>query len=361
MRRFLCCFLVIGLAVGIVVGQEETETPAADGIEKFEESVKKATAYLLSQQKEDGSIYDQQYQTTMTALSIIALCASGHVPSDQTKEAEAVRKALDFVLRDDRVEENGYYGNRDGSRMYGHGIVTLMLAEILGMGVDEEHDRLVRKRLEKAIELILWAEERKEQNNLGHYGGWRYQPHDGDSDLSVTIWQLLSLRAAKNAGLDVPKAAIDKAIGYLEKCYRSERDKDGKPRNLKSACGYQPGRDPSYASGAAGLLALQVCGKYDVPEVQGSTDWLKDRVLNYNEDFFFYGTYYYAQGMYQRGGEYANHARDAVEKILLEKQEKDGSWLGQRDHERNAGRVYATAMGVLSLSVRYHYLPIYQR
>jgi hypothetical protein len=265
------------------------------------------------------------------------------------------------VLRDDRVEENGYYGNRDGSRMYGHGIVTLMLAEVLGMGVDEESDRRVRKRLEKSIELILWSEERKDKNNWAHYGGWRYQPHDGDSDLSVTIWQLLSLRAAKNAGLDVPKAAIDKAIKYLEVCYRSERDKDGKPKRLKSACGYQPGRDPSYASGAAGLLALQVCGKYEALEVKGSADWLKDRVLNYNEEFFFYGTYYYAQGMYQRGGDYADHARGAVEHILFEKQEKDGSWLPPHHHERNAGRVYATAMGILSLSVRYHYLPIYQR
>ena len=39
----------------------------------------------------------------------------------------------------------------------------------------------------------------------------------------------------------------------------------------------------------------------------------------------------------------------------------DGAWLARNGEERNVGTVYATSLSILSLSVRYHYLPIYQR
>jgi hypothetical protein len=65
--------------------------------------------------------------------------------------------------------------------------------------------------------------------------------------------------------------------------------------------------------------------------------------------------------MYQRGGEHAETARTLVENVLLEKQAGDGSWLAEEGSESGVGRVYATSMAVLSLSVKYHYLPIYQK
>ena len=104
-----------------------------------------------------------------------------------------------------------------------------------------------------------------------------------------------------------------------------------------------------------------MCGQYDSPEVQGSADWLMDQKLQWEGRYFLYGTYYYAQGMYQKGGEYAAHARREVETLLLSRQKEDGSWRAPHGEESNAGSVYGTAMAVLSLSVKYHYLPIYQR
>ena len=47
--------------------------------------------------------------------------------------------------------------------------------------------------------------------------------------------------------------------------------------------------------------------------------------------------------------------------VLLPKQGPDGSWMGQSGQERGAGRVYATSLAVLSLAVKFHFLPIYQR
>ena len=80
-----------------------------------------------------------------------------------------------------------------------------------------------------------------------------------------------------------------------------------------------------------------------------------------NEKWLFYLTYYYAQGMYQRGGKYAEEGRRVVADVLLPLQGRDGSWEGKGGEERGGGKVYATAMAVLSLVVKNHFLPIYQR
>lgn len=371
LRHAMPCLLALLLLGAGVAAQEPAPAAAAAAAtvttqaeekaqrERLEQAVQRGVVFLLKQQQADGAICDAGPRTTMTALSLIALSAVGELPAHVGGEGDAVRKALAYVLAKERVDARGYFGI-DGGRMYGHGIVSLMLAELLGMGVDHAQDQLVRERLEKAIALILWSQERKQPGNP-NYGGWRYEPESGDSDLSVTIWHLLALRAAKNGGLDVPKKAIDAAVEYLKRSYHSPRDAQGRPTNLKSGCAYTPGGGPSYAMAAAGLLALQVCGEYDCPEVQGSADWLKDIKLNIGERFFFYGTYYYAQGMYQRGGEYADLARTNVVNLLLENQDQDGGWRARGGEEAGQGRVYATTMALLSLSVQYHYLPIYQR
>jgi len=321
--------------------------------------MKKATSFMLTQQKADGSLVDHNRPTAMTALAIIAMCSVGHLPTSQTTEGEAVRKALDYVLKPERQNAEGYFGI-DGSRMYGHGIISLMLAEVVGMGVNEKQDQLVRERLTKAVALILWSQERKEPGHQ-HYGGWRYEPGSKDSDLSVSIWQLLTLRAAKNAGFTVPKKNIDAAVAYLKRSYHSKRNAAGQPLDLKSACAYQPGHGPNFPMAAAGLLALQICGEYAAPEVQGSANWLKEINPDINQKFFYYGIYYYAQAMYQRGGDDAEIARKKTTDILLQNQQPDGGWEARDSQEKDAGRVYATAMAMLSLSVQYHYLPIYQR
>jgi hypothetical protein len=270
-----------------------------------------------------------------------------------------MKRALSYVLRPDRQEVQGFFGGRDGSRMYGHGITTLMLSEMLGMGVDAQMDQVIRDRCRLAVELIKKSQAiDKDPRNKG---GWRYEANSNVSDLSITVWQVMALRSARNAGMDVPKETIDLAVEYIKRCYHSKRGPDGKPENLKSACGYEPSRTPEYAMAAAGLLSLQVCGAYESLEAKGSADWLKEKKVEYGGEWFFYGTYYYAQGMFQRGGDYSTQARKQVEELLLPKQGPDGSWQGQGGQERNAGKTYATSLAVLSLAVKFHFLPIYQR
>jgi hypothetical protein len=352
----LVFILVVAQGVGVscVHGQTNSPDPRVDA------AIAKATSFLLTQQQASGAITDRGHENAMTALAVMAFAAVGHQPSDPTPEGAAMKKGLRYVLGPDRQDKAGYFGASDGSRMYGHGIVSLMLTEMLGMGGDDQTDEAIHKSCQKAIDLIVRSQRIKKAAFAR--GGWRYTPDATDSDLSVSVWQLMALRSAKNDGLDVPASTIDDAIVYLVRSFTSPVDTNGKPRQEKSGFSYEANNDnPTFTMTAAGLLAMQVCGQYDSPLVAGATEWLQEHPPEWNERFVLYGIYYYAQGMHQRGGEIAENAAKLVADKLLEKQLPEGAWLSPGGEEQNAGKVYCTAMAILSLSVKHHYLPIYQR
>lgn len=345
------------LGAGCAVLLFTAAIPQACGADRVEEALDKARAFLLSQQVENGSFAKKaRNETAMTALSILALSAMGHQAADPSPEGQAMRKGLDYVLGEEVQESDGYFGRKDGSRMYGHGITTLMLSEMLGMGADARQDELIQKKCRHAVELILRAQ--KVPKSESGRGGWRYTPDTNESDMSVTVWQTMALRAAKNAGMDVPKGAIDEAVGFIKRCYQPDAEKRGDVR--MGGFGYQSkGREMSTT--AEGLLALQVCGDYDSEEVVGAADRLMSEGLGDQQKWFYYLTYYFAQSMYQRGGKYAEDGRRMVADALLPLQGEDGAWEGRGAEERDGGKLYATSLAVLSLTVKNHYLPIYQR
>lgn len=335
-------------------------------------AVEKAVDWLLKQQQPAGYFSDQRaakpadsknipsHSAALTSLAIMGLASVGHLPGDATPEGMAAQRALKFVVDNVEPDENGYLGRTDRSRMYGHGIMTLMLTEMLGMSPDEETDRKVRSLTENAIKLILRAQQvpKSEANR----GGWRYEPVSSDSDISVSVWQLMSLRAAKNSGIVVPKEAIDNAVAYVKRSYQAKRDERGNLKELEAAFSYEPyGGRQTFSTTSAGLLSLQVAGLYEVPEVIGSSNWLLKNPPEVNEPWFYYGCYYYAQAMHQRGGEHAAIARQLTEQMLVGAQGADGAWVPRNGNEKSPGPVYATSLALLSLSVYYHFLPIYQK
>ena len=118
--------------------------------------------------------------------------------------------------------------------MYSHGFGTLFLAEAYGM----THRPEIREKLQKAVRLIIDT-----QNNEG---GWRYQPVRRDADLSVTICQINALRAARNAGLYVPKETVDDCIRYV----KQSQNPDGGFRYMLQ------GGASAFPRSAAGVVAL---------------------------------------------------------------------------------------------------------
>ena len=346
--------------------------------DKVDEAVQKGIKFLVRSQDNRSGTFNSPNRKVrwaavnsypMTSLAVMAMASVGHQPTDPGENGEAMKKGIEFLLRDDprRRRSRGYYGI-DGSRMYGHGITTLCLGEMLGMGVSRQQNRRLRESLEQAVNLILSAQ-RQRKFNARHVGGWRYEPTSNDSDLSITVWQVMALRSAQNAGLRVPKQNIDLAVKYLERSYQSGRNARGEPTNLKSGFGYTPTtRQPGFATTAAGLLSLQVCNRTDAPEVIGAANWLEDFDLRASERWVYYGTYYYSQGMQKRkdddpnsvGSRQARLARETVERIMLNLQKANGAWDGTNRNENDVGQIYCTSLAILSLSVKYHFLPIYQ-
>ncbi len=353
-RRFLLSSFCFGAAfcyVTYCLGQTTAEV---------EQAIERGKKYLLSQQRPDGSISDRSHATAMTALSLMAIASTGELPTDPTATGESMKRALDFMLDDRRHTPDGYFGEQDGSRMYGHGIVTLMLTELTGMGVDPTQEKKLHDKCKKGIDLILASQQMPK--SVEFQGGWRYLPNSNDSDLSVSVWQLLALRSAANDQMEVPPESIAQAVEYLEKSFTGRRDEEGNPVEERGGFGYMPGGgSPSFAMTAAGMLAIQICGEYDSPLVIAAERWLQAHPPTRDERFFYYSMYYYSQAMHQRGESAAKDAEQKVHQLLLPLQREDGRWEASSGEEAGAGAVYATAMSILSLSVGYHFLPIYQR
>ena len=189
------------------------DIPARYDLDEFydtsvDQAVLGGLAFLISQQSEDGSFRSPEQGRWVGVCSLIGLAMlSRGIRSGVGEPGMALRRIAQYVLS--KVQGSGFIcadSQTSHGPMYCHGFGTLFLAELLG--TDDELD--VRPKLANAVKLI-----RDTQNPQG---GWRYNPAPDDADLSVTICQMMALRAARNAGLGVPKQTINRSVDYVRRC-----------------------------------------------------------------------------------------------------------------------------------------------
>ncbi len=342
------CALVVFAATPARADQASSGLARHDA--KVDEAIDRALAYLAKHQVKDGSFPSgMPGNTAVASLSVMAFLAKGYTPG-VGPYGEVIDRGIDYVIS----AQNGnglLVGERGQSHgpMYSHGVSTLMLSEVSGM-VEPKRQERVDKALGKALKLILSAQRIKK--DAKHSGGWRYQPHSRDSDISCTGWQLMALRSARNNGALVPKQAIDEALKYLLKVRNS----------ATGAFVYQPGGPDGLARTGTGLLCVELCGLHGDKVTYQAGKWILAHLpRSISGQFFYYGLYYCSQGMFQVGSEYWEGWADNMYRLMLSSQSKDGSWPGVGQHESRAGTCYATAMTVLAMTVSYRQLPIYQR
>ncbi len=303
---------------------------------ELRQSIDRGLDYLASQQAPDGSWTGARGRNTgVASFAVLGFMSTGVVPNRGAR-GRVVARGIDYVLGNAQL--SGLISNpRDTAHgpMYEHAMSTLLLAQVWGM-----YDRPgVLDALQRAVDLIISC-----QNDQG---GWRYQPQPADADVSVTVMQLVALRAAKNAGLRVPKRTFDAAINYVKSCAMPS-----------GGFLYQPGVGAEgYARTAAGTCSLLTSGDYESREALGGIEYLQRNKAPEvrGDDHLHYGLYYAAQAMYQATDPkqwqlWFPPSRDE----LLARQQPDGHWDGE------AGPIYGTAMSILTLSVPYRYLPVYQ-
>lgn len=324
---------------------------AAEETAQIDRAIERGLAALQRlQDKTEGCWRDRgnRPNPAVTGLAVMAFLSAGHVPGEGRYGA-TVEKGVHWMLRQQKA--NGLLAVEGHQEMYHHGIATLMLAEAAGMtGAEASSD--VRKALTKAVRLILKAQ----RTNSHDRGGWRYRvaPVDG-SDISVTGWQVMALRAARNLGCDVPASAIDRAVEYIKRCH------DRRIGGFR----YQPGGGVTVACTGTSILALEICGKehHHCQEALSGGAYLlrRENLPNKNQQWFFYSIYYGSQAAFQLGGNYWTVFRPRLHEVLLAMQNDNGLWDGRSGDAQQGGRAYCTAMAILALTVEYRFLPIYQR
>ena len=321
-----------------------------DGLkEMLDASIRRALSWLASEQQASGAWTTSDFgeSTATTALAMMSFLAGGHVP-EEGPYGQQITRGVGWLLS--QQHENGLLVGKERSHgpMYSHGIATLMLAEVSGM-VDPSQSEQCRVVLQRAVKLIVDAQ--NHPKSAEHDGGWRYQPTSSDSDLSVSAWQLLALRAAKDIGCDVPAENIDRAIAYIQRLHVKH---DG-------GFGYMVGHGSSVTRSGTGIVALEVCGEHRTAETLSAAKLILSRPLTKGEQYFYYGAYYCTVGMFKVGGDEWRQSREALYRTILDLQHPAGYWNPEDGTERQAGRVYSTSLAVLALAIEYGYLPIYQR
>ncbi len=289
----------------------------------------KGLQFLAKSQNEKGSWNDSVgSEPGVVGLCVAAFLAHGEDPTNGPY-AKTIRNGIDFIISQQN-DKNGYIG----SSMYNHAFATKALAESYGV-VDNPK---IAPALKKAVELILSSQKRN------RFGGWRYTPDSRDADTTVTGCQMVTLFAARNAGIAIPDEAIRKGLGYLN----NNRGSDGS-YGYTSASGGKP------TLTAIGILCLALAKERDSKGYQASLEFLKKN-LDYRDRYYpYYFEYYMSQALF--------HADDATWKewnarnirYLSTIQSPDGSFPG------NQGPSFNTAGALLSLALNYRYLPIYEK
>jgi len=351
----LCALVIVSPSV-------RADEPKVD----VQETIRKGLEWLARNQHPNEGHWEangSQYPTTMTGLAGMCFLMEGST-AKEGKYAKNIAKARDWYLK--RSQANGMLGNPNnptetGRYMYGQGFGTLFLASVYGEEDDEKKRKDLEKLLTKSVLFICKAQTER--------GGWGYVSSadgGGFDEGSVTITQLQALRAARNAGIHVPKGNIDRAVEYLKKC---TTPKGGIIYSLAHGGPVTGGERPPLT--AAAVACAFSAGDYNADYAKKWIKYCKENIpfgkgRNGHDE---YQNYYFSQCVYILGDDgykklfpedkdpmrWSDFRKNMFE-YLKQGQAADGSW-GQG----GIGVVYTTSINLTILQLENATLPIYQK
>ena len=115
--------------------------------------------------------------------------------------------------------------------MYGQAMAAAALCEAYSLTGDER----LRRPAELAAGFIMATQNPE--------AAWRYLPGDGDNDTSVAGWQILALKSARIAGVEVPERHFAWAGAWLDSVRKGEQG---------GLFSYKPGHGPTPVMTAEG-------------------------------------------------------------------------------------------------------------
>ncbi|MFP4055603.1 MAG: hypothetical protein ACLF0G_01905 [Candidatus Brocadiia bacterium] len=304
----------------------------------------------------------------LTGLALLAFLGKGHTHTDSGPYRDTVARGIAWLLGIQTA--HGRFGGpylvrgetNNRYLMYHQAIATLALAEAYALS----HDPKLRGPVRRAVAFI----ERAQQPG----GGWDYgDARTNRNDTSVTGWQLMALKSAHDAGIEVQWQTLFGAMRHLDTHTRPGGEvvyADRPPPRVYWR------RGPGMV--AVGLLSRQLLGwprRSPLHALQADyilrhpPDWSTMNANDPNDlDSYLHTMYYWyyaALALFHTGGrwwrEWNSQSRDMLIAHQVNHGERRGSWdPPNRGFDSAGGRVYATAINVLNLEIYYRYLPLYQ-
>jgi hypothetical protein len=278
-----------------------------------------------------------------TAFALLPLLGNGNTHLQGTYK-DHVKKGLDWLVK--QQQGNGELSRPvpANSRMYSHGVATIALCEAYAMSGDTK----LKEPAQRAVNFIVSAQHKT-------LGGWRYNPGDSP-DTSVVGWQVMALKSAQMANLQVSPASLQGCRTWLEHVA-------GTGGNL-GQFGYTNNTTVKPEMTAEALLCLQYLDMpRDDPHISAGSAYLAKTLPRKNTHSSYYW-YYGTQVMYHLQGEPWKRWNDAIKPLLIATQEKTGhqagTWPPGDNWERSGGRLLATSLRILMLEVYFRHLPLYK-
>ena len=224
--------------------------------------------------------------------------------------------------------------------MYVQGLASICICEAAAMNPD---DKQLRQLAAAAVKFIERAQHSR--------GGWRYRP-DEPGDTSVVGWQIMALHSAREGGTKVASDRLKDAHNFLNSV-----DSEG-----GAFYAYMPREPARNSMTAVGLLCRMYLGwKRDHAGLQTGVKHLAS--VGPSRDDMYYN-YYATQVLRHHGGELWNQWNLRMREQLVTSQIVEGAGAGSWDvtdpHGYAGGRIYQTALSILTLEVYYRYLPLYK-
>ena len=303
------------------------------------------------------------YEAAQTGLALLAFQAGGNYDFNGKPYSDNVRHGLDWFV--DRQGPNGelvgstnHLGKNPGEPvkydqhyMYEHAIGTFALAEACAVAraAGRHPDERYLTAASKAVEFI----ESQQHND----GGWRYTPEKwAPSDSSVSGWSMLALKTAREAELPVKDETISRMTAFFK------RQSDP----LTGRTHYQGTTYVTDATTGVGIMVDEFIEHHPDSDLvhlgaeylagQAEQEWGKERKRP--SDFYLW--YNCTLAMFMAGGDtwdrWNNVIRDYLVSLQIHGDECNrGSWEPNDRWGVVAGRVYSTALSVLTLEVYYRF------
>ena len=294
-----------------------------------------------------------EFDTGASALATLAFLGSGHSPNKEGPYRRHVTKALQNLINSQ--SGIGSFEPQGDKYLYNHALATLAIAEAYAM----THDPFYKDSLESALKYSFASQQ------VG--GGWDYSSRKtGRNDLSITGWQVMALRAADKAGIPIPAKIRQNISHFINRAFTPsgygiyanlDPEAGRKGANMVAVALLTHLYSGGISSDSRARAAIRHLVQGNPPEARGLLRW----ELTYQSYYYWYAA---TLALFNVGGKTWEAWNTLLQQTLLPLQSREAHIGGSWDPEpnwvgRSGGRIYSTAINILTLEVYYRYRPVF--